>query len=157
MKRLFVLCSLFLSTYLMADHHHWMFRGHGEWVKDSGETGNYRVAVHGHHVDGGLKLKQTYRKGDKSWTMTYMLKKKEHGFYDVMKDGNKIGGGYCFKGENHKTCHHHLRHEGHKVETTVHVMGHRAYRIGSVHHDGKVVKFHDKMRKVEHDHRQQQH
>ena len=65
-----------------------------------------------------------------------------------MKDGKKIVDGYCFKGEKHKTCHHKITHMGHHVETTVHVMGNKVYRMGSVHHNGKIVKFRDKMRKV---------
>ena len=76
MKRLFVLCSLFLSTYLMADRHHWLFKGRGEWVSKTGETGRYGVVAKGHYNNQGLKMTNSYKHGGKSWTMTIFLKKR---------------------------------------------------------------------------------
>ena len=78
MKKFFALCSLLLSTYVVADHHegHFHAKGHGQWVKASGEHGKYNLVVHGHHGEHAVRLKQTFGHGEDSWTMIYVLKKK---------------------------------------------------------------------------------
>lgn len=150
MKKLFILCAFFLSSYVVADHHHYHFnfKGSGSWTKSNGETGEYKVKIHGAHDNGLLKLNQTYSHGDKSWALSYTLKKKAHGFFDVMKAGEKIGNGYCVKGKKGKTCHTHYEFKGHNVESTIHMMGNRAYRMGSVvGPKGGMIKFSDRLRK----------
>ena len=154
MKKLFVLCTLLASTYIFSDHHHpkkWTLKGHGHWMKSCGKTGDYNVRVKGSHDERGLRLTQTFSHGEKSWSVSYMLLKKENGFFDVVMKGEKVGDGYCVKGHNSKTCHHHYTHKGHEVEVTAHMMGHRVHRMGSVKHDGKVMKFKDRLR-MDHDH-----
>ena len=155
MKKFFALCSLLLSTYVVADHHegHFHAKGHGQWVKASGEHGKYNLVVHGHHGEHAVRLKQTFSHGEDSWTMIYVLKKKDHGFFDVMKAGKKIGEGYCFKGDKHKTCHHAYNYKNHHVEVTTHMMNGHVHRIGSVKSGQKNVKFRDHLVKVEKEHR----
>ena len=153
MKKIILFATLFISSYVFADNHgkHWSYKGFGSWQKQSGDKGAYKVEVNGMYNEAGLSVAQNYKSSKGEWSFGYEVAKKENGFFDMMRDGDKIGDGYCVSGRRSKTCHYSYTFRGMRVETTVHLMGKRMYRVGSVRGGNHgVIKFKERLRRARH-------
>ena len=150
MKRLLTLTILFLSSYAFSHNNdnHLILKGAGQWVNTEGETGKYKVMIEGTVIDNSITVTENYLFGEQSKSFIYTLAKKGHGFADIMKDGLKIGQGYCFVKKEAKICHQRYTYKGSTVENTCHIKGDKVKRIGSITgQNHPTVKFSDRLKK----------
>src|SRR5690606_16038208 len=90
---------------------------------------------------GQAKITDQYQIEGKELQISYTVKKSEaSNFFDVMIDNELVGKGYCAKAAKAKkvakrkslTCHLEYQYQGIALESTLHAMGRKLYRIGSV-------------------------
>ena len=162
MRFVVALVALFVSSYAFSDRydHHKVFEGEGRWVSKAGDKGNYHVDIVGFMFDDRLDIIENYMFEGDHKTFRFTIQKLGNGFADIMRNGVKIGSGYCFKNNRMKVCHLSYTSEGYIVEKTCHLEGGMLKRIGSVTGEGKQIRFADKLRLLngvpDHDHPRQE-
>ena len=127
----------------------WAFEGKGTWMAESGEKGRYDVMITAMDSEGSMTVTEKYVAGDERFVFDFEIVKKGNGFADIVKDGEKIGSGYCWRVSTRgKVCHHSYTYMGKTVEKTCHLHGDHIKRVGSITMDDHpVIKFRDKLEK----------
>lgn len=155
MKKIALTAMMFLTTsaygYMFEGGKSCTLEGKGVWKTEAGDKGNYRVSIEASKIaDGTLSIVETFQVGDKEKQINFELVKKENGFFDVQKDDQKVGEGYCFfkHAKVAKTCHVKTFGE-HQSESTMHInfAKRKAYRMGSFVYDGKTYAWSDHLKK----------
>lgn len=83
------------------------YQGQGKWKDVAGQVGEFKEAHEIQDTDAGTQLTTqltVIKDGavvfEETKTITFV--EKEYGFFDVKKDGEVVGNGYCFD----KICHY---------------------------------------------------
>jgi len=152
MKTLIISAMMFAATSAFGyfldtgkEHH---LSGHGRWKTDAGEHGHYHVDLTILREEGGkVSLIESLRTDNEQMQYTYQLAKTDHGFFDVLVDGNKVGGGYCFHIAHHgaKVCHLQSTVNDVSTESTLHFELNKVkvHRMGSFPHAGGTIAWRD--------------
>lgn len=147
MRKLLIILAFALSFNAYSFEDSWAFGGKGEWVTENGDKGKYEVEVQAVDLGDHINVTEHYKAEGSEETFQFTIVKKEHGFADILVDGEKVGQGYCFSSPMKRTCHHSYTYMGKTVEKTCHKHGKKVLRMGSVSGgDHPFVKFHDRLK-----------
>jgi len=119
-------------------HAHTM-RGDGSWISADGNQGDYSVTMEVSPIAEGevvIAEKVILSSGEEK-NMAIRVVRVDDNFFNVFKDDNQIGEGYCFKKDDCKVCHWQSYDTDNACEGTFHFAfdSHEMHRIGSMWQD----------------------
>lgn len=114
--------------------------GQGSWFCDQGKTGKYTVST---VVKGGVVSTDYDFGNDHKFSWSFSIAKAAPGFFKIMMNGQKVGGGYCLEGV--PVCHYGMSIKGTMIEETIKKDGNVLYRFGHKWNGKNAVKWQEKL------------